>query len=180
MRDYAWYTYIYLHICTYTYIYLHIPTYICIYLLIVTYSYIYLHIPAFWYTYLYLHILTYIYIYLHMPIYTYIQGSATCGSRAACGSIEVKMRLSSSMRKYFVILFSKLIANIILQNNFKQDKKIQQRTVRMSHLEFMLVRQTFVDRFYSLPENIWATLEQKILCTWKILKSPEKLKWNRN
>jgi hypothetical protein len=30
------------------------------------------------------------------------QGSATCGSQATCGSLDVKLRLFSSIRKYYL------------------------------------------------------------------------------
>ena len=41
------------------------------------------------------------------------QRSATCGSRATCGSLDVKLQLFSSIRKYYL---------------FKQKKKIQNRS----------------------------------------------------
>jgi hypothetical protein len=38
------------------------------------------------------------------------QGSATCGSRATCGSLDVKLRLFSSIRKYY-LFYKKKIKN---------------------------------------------------------------------
>jgi hypothetical protein len=39
------------------------------------------------------------------------QGSATCGSRATCGSLDVKLRLFSSIRKYYLFYKKKLFKN---------------------------------------------------------------------